>query len=77
MGKINGQYLLFSYKFFIYLNSLGNLYLNYQSDDYNYFLSFSTKTKKFCKESGFGRSEKDRNPDWWKDSSFRWKEMRR
>ncbi len=59
----------------IYLSSDNCLKLCYQINDWHFFLSFSPETKEFVESTGFGINRKFRNPKWWKDSRYEWKEM--
>ncbi len=49
------------------------LKLFYRIDDYYFFLRFNPKSKELEEFYGFGRNDKNPDPDWWKD--FKWKEM--
>ncbi len=76
--KINRNYnLRFIFDDKIFLVSRGNsLLLFHRIDDCYYFLSFSPETKEFYVELlGFGKDEKDSNPDWWRSSKLIWEEM--
>ncbi len=72
LGKHDGSVYLFNDKIFLMLLK-DDLYFNYRTDDGNYFLGFSTKTKRFRKCYGFGGYYKNPDPKWWKN--FNWREM--
>ncbi len=77
MGKFdhkNGCLFLFSDQTLIYFLST-NIHLWYQTDDIDSFMRFDSETKKFEEGYGFGRNDKNPDPDWWKDSGIVWKEM--
>ncbi len=52
------------------------LYLTYRIDDYYFFLRFNPKSKELEEFYGFGKNDKNPNPDWWKNiKDWHWKEM--
>ncbi len=77
MGKLNNRFdLKFIFDDKIFIDSFSNfLRLYYQIDDQYSFLTFYHKTKEFKEWAGFGRNRKFRNPKWWEECGFQWKEM--
>ncbi len=78
LGKICSRYrFIFNEKILFYFNSKC-LYLLYKIDDRNYFLKFDPDTKKFEKMTGFGKKDKDSDPNRWENiKSWHWEEMRK
>ncbi len=78
VGKKDGDFKFFRFLLDekVLLSSYNNyIDLCYRIDDWHFFLSFSTETKKFEEMRGFGRDDKTSVPDWWKDPIWHWKEM--
>ncbi len=51
------------------------IYIKHLINDSYYFLNFSTDEKEFFESLGFGSRKKCKDLNWWKDSSFKWKEI--
>ncbi len=76
LGKFYGDSYIFDDKIFLHLPD-NIICLYYQIDDRFCFLMFYSNTKKFEKEYGFGKNDKDPNLSWWRRSPWKWKEMSR
>ncbi len=71
----NGQLrFIFDEKSLIYLYE-NRMNIAYRIDDNYFFLKFSCDTRKFEEGRGFGKEDRTSHPNWWKDSSYQWKEM--
>ncbi len=66
---------LFDRELFINLKFNNVLWIYNDIDDYYYFLRSYSHTKKFEEGIGFGKEGRNPNSEWWKDSSYQWKEM--
>ncbi len=70
LGKISNkenETFIFDDKTHFYISrSIEKVFFTYLVDDYNYFLTFLYRTKKFEEYIGFGANDKSTNPNWWK-----------
>ncbi len=69
-----GLRFLLSDRMFLYL-SFDTFYMYHRIHVKYPFLLFYLETKKFEEGMGFGESEKEDNPNWFKSPNWKWKEM--